>query len=73
MLERGFRQYLNRSPHAEIRQVQLKHVRGLLAETDLPLDRIAYLAGFKHPEYMNVVFKRELGETPGQYRKRVTA
>lgn len=70
MLERGFRQYLKRSPHAEIRLVQLKRVRDLLAETDLPLDRIAYLAGFTHPEYMSVVFKRELGETPGQYRRR---
>lgn len=50
--------------------MQLKRVRDLLTETDLPLERIAYLAGFKHPEYMSVVFKRELGETPGQYRLR---
>jgi LacI family transcriptional regulator len=71
MLERGFRQFLNRSPHAEIRLVQLKRVRELLSETDLSLDRIAHLAGFKHPEYMSVVFKRELGETPGQYRRRL--
>jgi LacI family transcriptional regulator len=73
MLERGFRQYLQRSPHAEIRLVQLKRVRDLLSETDLPLDRIAGLAGFTHPEYMSVVFKRELGETPGQYRRRLTS
>jgi LacI family transcriptional regulator len=70
MLERGFRQFLKRSPHAEIRLVQLKRVRELLSETDLPLDRVAELTGFKHPEYLSVVFKRELGETPGQYRRR---
>ncbi len=73
MLERGFRQFLGRSPHAEIRLVQLKRVRELLAETDLPLERIAYLTGFTHPEYLSVVFKRELGETPGQYRRRLHA
>jgi LacI family transcriptional regulator len=73
MLERGFRQYLKRSPHAEIRLVQLKRVRDLLSETELPLERIAHLAGFTHPEYMSVVFKRELGETPGQYRRRTTS
>lgn len=26
------------------------------------------LAGFYHPEYMSVVFKRETYQTPGQYR-----
>ena len=69
ILERRFRKYLGRSPQAEIRQVQLKRVRQLLLETDLPLDRIANLAGYEHAEYMSVVFKRELGITPGAYRK----
>ena len=69
VLERRFRKYLKRSPQIEIRSVQLKRVKQLLAETDLPLERIATLAGFEHPEYMSVVFKRETGQTPGQYRR----
>jgi LacI family transcriptional regulator len=69
VLERRFRKYLKRSPQIEIRSVQLKRVKQLLAETDLPLERIAALAGFEHPEYMSVVFKRETGQTPGQYRR----
>ncbi len=68
LLERRFRHYLGRSPQAEIRAVQLKRVRQLLAESDLSLDQIAPLAGYAHPEYMSVVFKRETGVTPGQYR-----
>jgi len=36
--------------------------------TSLPLEKIARLAGFEHPEYMSVVFKRETGDTPGHYR-----
>jgi LacI family transcriptional regulator len=71
VLERQFRKYLGRSPQAEIRAVQLKRVRQLLAETDLRLARVAELAGYEHPEYLNVVFKRETGLTPGQYRRQI--
>jgi LacI family transcriptional regulator len=69
ILERRFRKYLGRSPQAEIRSVQLKRVKQLLAETDLRLERIAELAGYEHPEYLSVVFKRETGQTPGEYRR----
>ncbi len=73
VLERSFRRYLNRSPQNEIRGVQLKRVKQLLAETDLALPQIAERAGFEHPEYLSVVFKRETGQTPGQYRKQTSA
>jgi len=73
LLERRFRTYLGRSPQGEIRAVQLKRVKQLLGETDLSLEEIAELAGYAHPEYMSVVFKRVLGLTPGAYRKEVTA
>ncbi len=68
LLERRFRKYLGRSPQAEIRAVQIKRVKQLLAESDLSLVEIAGLAGYSHPEYLSVVFKRETGQTPGQYR-----
>lgn len=68
VLERRFREQLGHSPQAEIRSVQIKRVKQLLAESDLPLARIAALAGYPHPEYMSVVFKRETGQTPGRYR-----
>jgi LacI family transcriptional regulator len=67
-LERNFRKLLNRSPQAEIRNVQLKRCKELLRTTTLSLEKIARLTGFEHPEYMNVVFKREIGETPGRFR-----
>lgn len=70
VLERRFRKYIKRSPQSEIRNQQIKRIKELLMETDLPLDRIAELTGFEHPEYMSVVFKRETDETPGRFRKR---
>jgi len=69
-LERRFRNHIGHSPHAEIREVQLKRVKQLLTETELSLEAIAPLVGFDHPEYMSVVFRREVGQTPGQYRER---
>jgi LacI family transcriptional regulator len=68
-LERKFRKYLGRSPQAEIRHVQVNRAKQLLIETDLSLEQIAGRAGFRHPEYMSVVFKRETGTTPGRFRR----
>ncbi|TWU33383.1 AraC family transcriptional regulator [Novipirellula artificiosorum] len=72
-LERQLRKLLGRSPQQEIRHVQIKRARNLLTETDLPMDQIASLCGFDHPEYMHVVFRRETDMTPGQYRRRSKA
>ncbi len=69
LLERRFRKYLGRSPQAEIRAVQIKRVKQLLVETELPLKAIAELAGFEHVEYLSVVFKRLTGASPGRYRQ----
>jgi LacI family transcriptional regulator len=69
VLERRFREQLKRSPQAEIRAVQLSRVKQLLVETDFPLEHIAELSGFDHPEYLSVMFKRVCGLTPGSYRK----
>jgi len=71
ILERRFRKVTGRTPHEEILRLRLDRVKQLLGETDLSLERIAHLAGFAHPEYMNVAFKREVGRTPGDYRRRV--
>lgn len=72
-LERGFRKHLGHSPQAEIRRVQISYVKQLLLNTELSANQIALKAGFKHPEYMNVVFKKVTGETPGAFRSRITS
>ena len=68
-MEVKFRKYFARSPQSEIRRVQLNRIRQLLQDTDLPLETISELTGFKHPEYLIVFFKREMGESPGRYRR----
>ncbi len=69
VLERRFRAHLDRSPQAEMREVQLHRVRQLLAETDWTLARIAEACGIEHPEYLSVLFKRQTGQTPGRFRQ----
>ena len=68
LLERRFRRSLGHSPQAEIRAIQIKRVKEMLSGSDLSLADIAGIAGYRHPEYMSVVFKRETGQTPGEYR-----
>ena len=64
VLERRFREHLGRSPQAEMRAVQLRRVKQLLADTDWTLPRIAEAAGVEHPEYLSVLFKRQTARPP---------
>jgi LacI family transcriptional regulator len=68
VFERRFARLFGRSPKAEILRARLDRVKQLLAETEIPVKQIALKAGFTHPEYMNVIFKARIGQTPGQYR-----
>lgn len=69
-LERRFRQELDRTIREEITAVQIARVKQLLMETTLPLDQLAPLAGYDYKELLSVVFKRNTGETPGEFRRR---
>ncbi len=69
VLEKRFLHLLHRTPHAEIVATKLARVRSLLTETKLPIDEIARRSGFAHTEYLSVVFKRELGVSPRDYRR----
>ena len=68
VLESRFRRLLGRTPHEEITRVQIERIKELLVETDLSMAAIAHRTAFQHVEYMSVVFKRETGLPPSQYR-----
>jgi LacI family transcriptional regulator len=70
VLEARFQKVLGRTPHAEILRVRLERVKVLLTRGEWSLDTIARHTGFRHGEYLSAAFKRELGETPGQFRAR---
>lgn len=69
-LERHFRRVLNRSPHDELHAARLELAKRLLLETDLPAVKVARSAGFGSAPYLNQIFRRETGLTPGAFRRR---
>jgi LacI family transcriptional regulator len=69
VIEYRFSKVIGRSPAAEIRRARLERARRLLVETDLPIGKIAPLAGFNHPEVFIRAFQREIGMSPGDFRR----
>jgi LacI family transcriptional regulator len=59
---------MGRTVHEEIQRVQLSIAQQLLTTTNLSVEEVAMRAGFSSAQYMNAVFQRVLGQTPGQYR-----
>ena len=67
-LEMYFRRELKRSVHDEILQHKLQRCFQLLGETEIGIAEIARATGFRSVQYLNTVFKRELGATPAAWR-----
>ncbi|MBL9190038.1 MAG: DNA-binding transcriptional regulator [Opitutaceae bacterium] len=68
VLEQRFQKLLGLTPRAEILRTRLERVKQLLAQTELPLYIVAERTGFEHAEYLSVLFKRETGRTPSDWR-----
>lgn len=69
-LQNHFRKVLNRPVATEIRRVRLERATRELALSDRSLSAIARDVGFGEAIRMCEVFRRELGVTPSEYRKR---
>jgi LacI family transcriptional regulator len=70
-IERKFRQAIGRSPTEEIHRVRMAKAKSLLAETDMPMQKIADACGFATYNYLTRVFTSENGVTPRDFRYRV--
>ena len=68
-LERRMRAALGRSPNEEITRVRIERAKELLISTDQPLTTIAGRTGFRTPQYLVQVFRRQVGLTPGVFRR----
>ncbi len=69
-LTRAFAQRLDVSPGDFLRQERLKRAKRLLAAGDASLPQIATISGFGSSHAMIRAFKREFGQTPGDFRQR---
>jgi len=60
---------LGKTVHQQIREFQLAKAKQLLANTTLPIKRVASETGFTSVAYMTRVFRAETGTTPAEYRR----
>lgn len=68
-LARRFQAALGTSPIQWVAAQRLRRARELLEETDLPVEHIAYAAGFGSPASLRQRFSRETGVSPLVYRR----
>ncbi len=68
-LEMRVRKALGRTPLSEIHRQHIQRAKSILADTEIPISQVADQAGFRSPQRFAVVFSRETGMTPSEYRK----
>jgi len=69
VLQRRFKRIFGKTVSDAIIATRVERAQELLLETDLPLRRIAELAGFQHQQYLGAVFRKRVGTSPARYRK----
>lgn len=70
---RTFARHAQQTPSVFVEQLRIDFARKLLDETDLPLKTVAFRCGFRNATQMRMIFSRQLGATPKQYRERQRA
>lgn len=64
----AFRGWTGLAPMEFVRRRRIEVARGLLGESDAPVERIAERVGFPDPHHFNRVFRALVGMPPGRYR-----
>ena len=65
-----FRKYSGSAPAVYLKNLRLRHAAELLSGTLLPVREIAAKAGFNSESYFCLVFRKNYGLTPEEYRKK---
>ena len=69
-LEQRFARLVGRTLASEIRRVRIEEAKRLLVETDRSIADIGQAAGFGHQDLFSRVFRRSVGSTPSQFRRK---
>jgi len=72
-LRQQFRNQTGMTINHYLRQLRICHAQYLLKHSGLMIGEIAMQCGFEDSNYFSVVFNREVGMTPGQWRHRSRA
>ena len=70
-LEHQFRECLGMTPHQFLCRTRVEHAKDLLTQRQRrPLQEISAACGFTEPRRFRLVFRRLIGLTPAEYRRR---
>lgn len=69
-LETKFKRILGRTPSLELRRARMELAKKLLMDSDQPITKIAFAAGFNSRQVFSNLFRRETGMTASAYRRR---
>ncbi|BCO32410.1 AraC family transcriptional regulator [Thiohalobacter sp. COW1] len=71
--KRRFRQATGMAPLEYVQALRLEEAKQMLETTDNPIEAVANEAGYEDAGYFSRLFRRQVGLTPGQYRRRFGA
>lgn len=71
-LKEGFRELFGYSIHTCILQLRLQKAQELLLTTDMSITDITYVIGYSHVTHFTSLFKKEIGMTPTEWKKKFT-
>jgi len=60
-------------PHRYVTSRRIERAKTLLRQTDMPIAQIAVETGFANQSHLASTFRRNVGETPGAYRRATSA
>ncbi len=69
-LSKLFKNHLNKNFTDYLAEIRIQKAKTLLMGTDKSIKEIAYEVGYKNPAYFCQVFKKIVGESAGQFRKK---
>lgn len=68
--KRRFRQATGMAPLEYVHALRLEEAKQMLETGDAPIEAIAHEVGYEDAGYFSRLFRRQVGLTPGQYRRR---
>jgi transcriptional regulator GlxA family with amidase domain len=68
---RAFRDAFGETPHAFLTRLRLERARDLLTVTSRPVTEICFDVGFTSLGSFSTLFRREVGVSPAEFRRRV--
>ena len=66
---RRFKETVGMSPHAYVLSRRIRRAREMLDRDEASLALVAVACGFSSQAHFTTVFQRDLGVTPGEYRR----